>query len=255
MTKLVGILNITPNSFSNEGQNLRPEQVITKVSELFAQGADYVDIGAEATSYGVELITHQQEWERLLPVLSNIRPEQISIDTYHHETAAKAIDMGYGFISDVSGGKSDEMLKIIAANPQVKYVLMHSLVLPANRDVRVKNVQEIYTWAEQNIERCLKFAIHLNQIIFDPGLGFTTHPEQSLQVIKTCEDLKRFGVESYIGHSRKTVFETLTNYPPAQRDIETLAASLYMWNKVDYLRVHNVEMHARSAKVWDRLIV
>lgn len=253
MTKLVGILNITPNSFSDGGSSLIPTNATNKINHLFNQGADYVDIGAEATSYGVQLLTHEQEWERLHPVLSNINSNNISIDTYHPQTAAKAIELGFAFINDVSGG-SDEMFAIIAKNPHVKYVLMHSLVLPANRDVRVTSIKEIYEWAERNIEKCLSAGISLEQIIFDPGLGFTTHPEQSLEIIKTCSTLKKFGVQTYIGHSRKTVFETLTTLPPHERDIETLTASLFMYGKVDYLRVHNVEIHARAFKVWDRLV-
>ncbi|MFI4983642.1 MAG: dihydropteroate synthase [Rickettsiales bacterium] len=253
MTKLVGILNITPNSFSDSGQNYSPSDALAKINQLFTQGADYVDIGAEATSYGAQLLTHEQEWARLEPILTQIKPDRISIDTYHPQTAAKAIAMGFTFINDVAGGKT-EMLKVIAAHTHVKYVLMHSLVVPADRNIRVKNISEVYSWAEANIERCLSMGIKPHQIIFDPGLGFTTHPEQSLQIIKSCTELKKFGVATYIGHSRKTVFETLTSLPPSERDIETLAASLYMFGKVDYLRVHNVEMHARAFKVWDRLM-
>ncbi len=179
--------------------------------------------------------------------------KNISIDSYHYETISRAVDLGYNYINDVSGGKDERTLKLIAANPHVKYVLMHCLVLPANRDVRIKEVADIYSWAKANIDRCLALGIKKEQLIFDPGLGFTTYPKQSLEVIKNCELLKQFGVETYIGHSRKTVFEEITPLPPAERDLETVTASLYMYGKVDYIRVHNVEMHRRAFNVWSNL--
>ncbi len=254
MTKIVGILNFTPNSFSQDGKLGDVTAAIKYIEKLFTDGADIVDIGAEATSYGAKPLTSNEEWERLQPLLLKAPREKVSIDSYHYETIRKAIDLGYNFINDVSGGKDERILKLIAANPHVKYVLMHCLVLPANRDVRIKEVSEVYSWAKTNIERCLEFGINREQLVFDPGLGFTTHPKQSLEIIKNCELLKRFGVETYIGHSRKTVFEEITPLPPAERDLETVAASLYMYDKVDYIRVHNVEMHRRAFNVWSNLV-
>ncbi len=253
MTKIVGILNFTPNSFSQDGILGDTTSALKYLEKLFLDGADMVDIGAEATSYGAKLLTADEEWERLQPLLLKAPRENISIDSYHYETIRKSIDLGYNFINDVSGGKDERILKLISANPHVKYVLMHCLALPANRDIRIKEVSDIYSWAKINIERCLEFGIKRDQLIFDPGLGFTTYPKQSLEVIKNCELLKRFGVETYIGHSRKTVFEEITPLPPAERDLETVAASLYMYGKVDYIRVHNVEMHRRAFNVWSNL--
>lgn len=253
MTKIVGILNFTPNSFSQDGILGNTLVALKYLEKLFADGADMVDIGAEATSYGAKPLTPDEEWERLEPLLLEAPKKNISIDSYHYKTISRAIDLGYSFMNDVSGGKDDRILKLIAANQHVKYVLMHCLVLPANRDVRIKEVADIYSWAKINIDRCLALGIKKEQLIFDPGLGFTTYPKQSLEVIKNCELLKQFGVETYIGHSRKTVFEEITPLPPAERDLETVAASLYMYGKVDYIRVHNVEMHRRAFNVWSHL--
>jgi dihydropteroate synthase len=254
MTKIVGILNFTPDSFSQDGKLGNVESALKYIDKLFTDGADIIDIGAEATSYGATLLTADEEWDRLKPLLEQAPKENISIDTYHFETAQKAIDLGYSVINDVSGGRDERMLKLIATNQHVKYVLMHCLMLPANRDVRIKQVNEIYTWAKTNIEKCIALGIKKEQLVFDPGLGFTTYPQQSLNVIKNCELLKQFGVETYIGHSRKTVFEEITPLPPSERDLETVAASLYMFGKVDYLRVHNVEMHRRAFNVWSNLV-
>lgn len=254
MTKIVGILNITDNSFSDETRYNSTDTALARYDELLLEGADYIDIGAEATSYGVHLLTHEQEWQRLAPVLTSIHEkDKVSIDTYHPETAQKAIDLGYSFINDVSGGRDERMLKIIAATPHVKYVLMHCLVLPADRNIRIKNTAEMYLWAEKNIRKCLDAGINQSQLIFDPGLGFTTYPQQGFEIIKHCEKLKKYNVATYIGHSRKSIFDKTTALQPKDRDVETLACSIYMYGKVDYLRVHNVTMHTRALKVWQQL--
>jgi len=253
MTKIVGILNITPDSFSNDGLQSSPSSAIMRVNELFEWGADIIDIGAESTAYNATLLTHEQEWSRLECVLKNIPTKNISIDTYHHNTAKKCIGLGVDMINDVTGGKDDKMLELIAKNPHVKYIIMHNIKIPADRNFRIKSVSEIYDWAKANIQRCLDFGINKEQLIFDPGLGFTTYPKEAFEVIKNCQDLRALGVPSYIGHSRKSCFENVTNLAPEQRDLETTIASVYMYNKVDYLRVHNVEMHKRAFIVWSQL--
>lgn len=254
MTKIVGILNVTDDSFSEVEHTSSPKSALLKFENLLQSGADYVDIGAESTSYGATPLTHEQEWSRLEPVLKVIsQKNKVSIDTYHPETAAKAIDMGYSFINDVTGGKSDKMLQTISKNEHVDYVMMHNIKVPADRDFRIKDISEIYDWGKINIKRALDFGIKKEKIIFDPGLGFTTNPKEAFEIIKSPEKLKELGVKTYIGHSRKSIFEDITKLPPSQRDIETTICSLHMLNKVDYLRVHNVEMHVRAIKTFSML--
>lgn len=253
MTKIVGILNITPNSFSNDGLENDSKTISERVNKLFEDGADIIDIGAESTAYGAIPLTAKQEWDRLEEPLKNISPNNVSLDTYHYQTATKAIDLGVDMINDVSGGRDDKMLKLIAKNPHVKYVIMHNIKIPADRNFRIKDISEISDWADKNIKRCLDFGINKEQLVFDPGIGFTTHPKESFEVIKNCSSLRDLGIPSYIGHSRKSCFENITNLPPEQRDIETTIASVYMFGKVDYLRVHNVQMHKRAFNVWSQL--
>jgi dihydropteroate synthase len=250
MTKIVGILNVTENSFSDGGRYNKEDVAIRRVIELFDQGADIVDIGAQSTSYGAEIMPYEDEWDLLSNILENCANTNISVDTYNYQTAAKAIYKGVGMINDVSGGHSDDMLRLMADNANVKYVAMFSLVLPADKGIRVAAVEEVYSWCEYIISRCRRFGIKKDQLILDPGIGFSTNPEQSLAVIKHVGKLKKHGYPIMIGHSRKSFLEKVTDYPPAERDIETLAASIFMnMNEVDYVRVHNVDWHNRAFNV------
>jgi dihydropteroate synthase len=253
MTKLVGILNYTENSFSDGRKFNKLENALEHLEKLINDGADIIDIGAQSTSYNAPLMGHQQEWEKLEPLLRLVASPQISVDTFNFETAAKAIRMGVGYINDVNGGKDKNMLNLLADNPHVKYICMFSLVLPAHNEVRIKSYGEVLTWAEKQIDVCLNAGIRPHQLILDPGIGFSTGADNSFLVIKNVAELKKFGFPVMIGHSRKSFFNMLSssNFPPAERDIETVAASIYMFQKeVDYLRIHNVEMHKRSLSVF-----
>jgi dihydropteroate synthase len=255
MTKIIGILNYTKNSFSDGGEYNNIDDAMAKIEGLFQQGADLVDIGACATSYGAQLQTVDEEWGALNDLLKQISHLNISLDTYHYETMRRAIDLGITYINDVSGGKDSRILELITANPHVNYICMYSLVLPADKNVRVKSVDEIYDWARGKIDECKKYEIADERIIIDPGVGFVTNAEQSIEVIKNVDRLQKLGAKICIGHSRKSFFQAVTNYPPQERDIETLAASLYMLSKkVDNVRVHNVEMHKRAFKVFSSLL-
>ena len=255
MTKIIGILNYTANSFSDGGNYNSLDGATERVQKLLQQGADIVDIGASATSYGAKLNTEMEEWHRLRPLLDKIDLKNVSIDTYHYSTMKNAIDLGVLYINDVSGGKDKRILKLISVHPDVHYICMYSLCLPADKSVRVKSVNEIYNWTESKIDECKKYGISNKRIIIDPGIGFTTNAEQSLEVLKNIERLQDFGVKICVGHSRKSFLESMTNYPPEERDIETVATSLYMLLKnVDYIRVHNIEMHQRAFKVFYNLL-
>jgi dihydropteroate synthase len=252
MAKLLGILNATSNSFSDGGKYATPQAAIERVKELFHQGADVVDIGAASTSYGVKLIPHEEEWEILEPILAEMASSKISVDTYQHKTAEKAIELGVGYINDVSFGLNKNMLSAVAGS-DAKYILMFSLVLPANKSTRVKDILEIEQAFERKLEECVNAGIKLEQIIIDPGIGFGTTPAQSFEVIQNVDRFKRFGAEILIGHSRKSFFEMVTDYSPIERDLETLVTSLYLKDKVDYLRVHNIHWHKRAFKLANML--
>lgn len=246
-TKLMGILNVTPNSFSDGGSFDSSEKALIHFNKLIEDGADLIDIGAQSTSYGAEILSPENEWDRLKDILIKIENKSVvSIDTFNLETMKNAYDLGYRIFNDVKAGHSEEVLKFISENNDITYIAMFSLVIPADKNVRINSLDEINIWANAFLEKAQKFGIEKDRIILDPGVSFVTNPSQSLELLSNPDFFDSMGCKTLFGHSRKSFFETMTKLPPKDRDIETLAASLHMYGKVDYLRVHNVEIHKRA---------
>lgn len=256
--QLVGILNVTPNSFSDGGQFMSVESAMQQALHLIHSGAEIIDIGAESTAPGAPLLTSDTEWTRLVPVLTAINAvknysvvvPKISVDTRHADIAAKAFDLGADWINDVTGLK-DPAMRDLVASTKVDCVVMHHLsipvsserVLPRNQDP----VKLVYEWAARHFDDLEKAGVARNKMIFDPGIGFGKTPEQSFMLIKHVEVFTKLGARILVGHSRKSFFSLFTQSPSQERDVETLATTLYLASQpVDYLRVHNVEMSARG---------
>lgn len=255
-TNIVGIVNITNNSMSKDGLLGDNDLIISRINEFIDEGADFVDLGAEATSYGVKPLSADQEWERLEPVLTKIDESiksKVMIDTYHAKNVGRAMELGFNMFNDVSGGRDPEYIRHIASNDNAKYVMMHSTSLPANKSMRIKTLDQMYEWFDRKIPQVLEMGVKKEQLVIDPGLGFTMHPQESFELLTNLEKLKSYGYPVYIGHSRKTTFDSLTNIPPQERDLETVVTSLFLYEKVDFLRVHNIPMHSRALNVWNEL--
>ena len=246
---LVGIINITPDSFSDGGVNYSPQKAIDAIKELIGQGAKIVDIGAESTRPNAIEITPAEEWARLEPVLKK-RAEFnaiISVDTRYAETAKKSLEYGVNWINDVSGFSSPRMIEVIR-NSDCKLVVMHSLSVPADKLVVMPEnadvVTEIFAWAENRIKNLEDAGIHKDRIIFDVGIGFGKTPRQSQILIKNIRKFKELGVALFVGHSRKS-FLGAKNIEDA--DQKTLEISKFLRDSgVDYLRVHNVKLHEKA---------
>lgn len=265
MPQLVGIINVTPDSFSDGGQFLQAEKALEQACYLMHSGAEILDIGAESTAPNAPLLTSQMEWSRLQPVLAAIRQTRnnfiiapkISIDTRHAETAKKALVMGVDWINDVTGLQDPAMREIVAISGS-DCVVMHHVSIPASREQVLPRggdvVKEIYEWGAKHLERLEKAGISRHKIIFDPGIGFGKAPEQSLELIRQAGIFEKLGTRLLVGHSRKSFFSLFTPYPSSERDMETLATTLYLARQpVDYLRIHNVEMCARGLRVMKAL--
>ncbi len=261
MAKIVGILNVTHNSFSDGGEYLDLDSSFAQYQKLKLDGADIVDIGAISTAYGADLLDADLEKKRLEPLLNKIKKEYgdlsfISIDTFRPEIAEFCINLGVRMINDVSGGVDHKMLDVISKNSHVLYVCMCSLEVPANKERRIESLEKLYEYAIFITERAIARNVAREQIILDPGIGFVSGPELSIEVIKNIKLFKKIGLPLYVGHSRKSflVGAKSAKYAYMKKDPETLAASLYMLiNGVDYLRVHNVEMHVNAIKVFSEL--
>lgn len=257
-TKLIGILNITPDSFSDGGHYMSASHALLQTQKLIDDGASVIDIGAESTRPGATPLTAQEEWQRLEIVLPEIiqllqgTEVQLSVDTYHPETADRALALGVDIINDVSGCVGT-MPHVLAAY-DAPIILMHNMGIPADKNCLAEvcdPVKEVYVWAEQKLEQLEKENIARKRIILDPGIGFGKNADQSLALLRGIDAFKALGVPLCIGHSRKSFLAGFSAYPAADRDTETLAVSLYLaQHGVDYLRVHDVEKHHRALTVF-----
>ncbi|MBA3661360.1 MAG: dihydropteroate synthase [Gammaproteobacteria bacterium] len=261
--QLMGILNVTPDSFSDGGQFVQVDVAVQHALELVKAGAEIIDIGAESTSPRAQALTAQEEWTRLEPVLKAIAlikkdfllPPLISIDTRHAEVAEKALAYSIDWINDVSGLDHVRMREIVR-EAKITCVIMHHLMLPERRDCVLPRdqdpIQALLAWGQQRLALLLEFGLTQDQLIFDPGIGFGKMAEQSLEVIKHIPAFKQLGTKILIGHSRKTFLSLFSKEPFANRDIETATLSLYLAQQgVDYLRIHQPETTARALKVMD----
>lgn len=263
MTQLVGILNLTPDSFSDGGNYTSAERAIEQADALMEAGADIIDIGAESTRPGAIPLTEAEEWQRLEPVLTVLCNQglPISLDSYHPGNIIKALDLGIAWVNDVTGFTNPLMLEAISHAPkerELRIVLMHNLGIPAN-PTKLLPLQEdpvalVFAWAEARIADLTGQGIDKDQIIFDPGIGFGKNATQSLTLIKRIKEFHTLGVELLVGHSRKSCFSVLTNVSPGARDPETYTASVYLAGcGVQFLRVHDVDGNARALKVFSYL--
>lgn len=257
--ELVGIINFTPDSFS-ESENIKNvEQAIEIALKMVQNGATVLDIGAESTRPGATLLTAEQEWKRVSPLLKELKeelsklhyPPQISIDTRHWEVAKEATLLGVDWINDVSGLDQKEMISVVKES-NVKVIVMHHLDIPPNPHHTLPNhldpIDLIYKWGKRRFLNLYEQGISPTQIIFDPGIGFGKSPLQSFQIISKLHQFFDLNVPILLGHSRKSFLNLVTNKPYFDRDLETSILSFYLSSKnhVNYLRVHNIETNREA---------
>ena len=250
-TQIMGILNITTNSFSDGGKYFEFEESIKHLHQLIQDGADIIDIGAESTKPYSNAIPAEKQLEKLIPVLKYIKGNNInipiSIDTRSAETAQKCIELGANIINDVSGFDYDEkMPDIIAQNPHIKIILQHSKGTPENMQdspYYENLIDEIYTNLKFKVDLAISAGIKKENIIIDPGIGFGKTKENNLEIIRRWKEFKTIGCPVLIGLSRKSML----GMPDAgnnEKDIYTLALNSILINQnIDYIRVHNVKLH------------
>lgn len=247
-TQIMGILNLTPDSFSDGGELLDSQSIIKKADFMISQGVTVLDLGAESTRPGATPIDAKEEMTRLGSSIRELseRDTIISVDTRHPETASWALEQGAHWINDVSGLTNPEMIKL-AQSSSKDFVFMHNLGIPANPNIFLPSDEDpvlvIKDWAKKQIET---LGIPKNRLIFDPGIGFGKGPKQSIEILKRISEFKDLGLRILVGHSRKSFLRLFTMAPaPKDRDAETLTVSKYLANEgVDYLRVHDVVLHA-----------
>lgn len=250
-TKLMGVLNLTENSFSDGGLYYEYDDAIKHLKKLIKDGADIIDIGAESTKPYSEPVEVEEQLDKLLPILKYVEEKKIetpiSIDTRSSKVARICIQYGAKIINDVSGFDYDEqMIDVIAQNSHVKIILQHSLGTPENMQenpIYSNLMDEIYCSLHNKVQLALSRGIKKENIIIDPGIGFGKTRKDNFEILKRWQELNGIGCPVLIGVSRKS----LLNMPKStneEKDIYTLALdSILISQKVDYLRVHNVKLH------------
>lgn len=258
----MGILNVTPDSFSDAGVHAHWSAVERSVDSMVDAGVHIIDVGGESTRPGAFPVEEGEEWHRIHPVLvklgeklgsSPVRP-LISVDSRHHRVAERALHWGADMINDVSGLTSPAMMAI-ARESEAHWVAMHSLSIPASREITIAPdrdaVEEVSGWLRGRLDAWDACNLDLRRIIFDPGIGFGKTSLQSLELLRNVDRFAAFGLRLLIGHSRKSFMERIVHAPPAGRDLETIGASLKLCEQgADILRVHDVPSHARAYMGW-----
>ncbi len=252
-TKLVGILNLTPDSFSDGGKFNSLELALAQVQKMIDGGADIIDIGAESTRPSAVKISADEEWLRLEKILPEIvalvkkssRRIKTSIDSYHFETLQKSYDLGVDIINDVRG-LSDRKIIDFVAKSGAETVLMHFEKVQAIPQSLVNFhfnlIPEMLSWFEEKIANLTKIGVKKSQLVLDPGIGFGKDAQQSIRILKNIESFKVFDLPIYVGHSKKSFLEEVKIC--GDRAEKTLVISKYLIAKnVDFLRVHDVSSH------------
>jgi dihydropteroate synthase len=273
-TYVMGILNVTPDSFSGDGLIARGDAVsvsIEQARQFLEGGADILDIGGESTRPGSEALTAETEMERVLPVihaLARAFPDALlSIDTYKASVAEAAIQAGARMVNDVWALRADPDLATVVAKSGVPVILMHNRSNPVSVEVRAQ-LGNAYIGAEYDdlladIQRELLDSVRLAQqagvaddrIILDPGIGFGKTVEHNLELIRRLDEIRALGYPVLMGPSRKSFIGYTLDLPPDQRVEGTAAAvCVGITRGADIVRVHDVEYMTRVAKMTDALI-
>lgn len=254
--KIMGILNVTPDSFSDGGNYFDTDSAVRQGISLFENGADIIDIGGESTRPGAEEVDFEAEISRVVPVIQKLREQchatPISIDTTKYEVAKAALEAGANIINDISGLTFDERLADLAAQYNATLILMHIQGKP-----RTMQQNPTYTDVVEDVFQWLKKQINLAQskgvkdIIADVGIGFGKTLEHNITLLKEHDRFLELGVPLLLGISRKSfIGKALAIDNPVERDLPTvLIHSLLLDKNIDIIRVHNIQLHKTLNKI------
>lgn len=273
-TYVMGILNVTPDSFSGDGIITKGDAVEVAVEQarnFLACGADILDVGGESTRPGSAPVNADEEMERVIPIvraLKNNFPEAIlSIDTYKAQVAEEAIRAGAQIINDVWGLRADDGLALIAAKYKTPVILMHNRSNPASVEIREKFgnayigaeyenlIEDVKRELLNSVELARKAGVAESHIVLDPGVGFGKTREHNLELIDRLNEIRELGYPILLGTSRKSFIGFTLNLPADQR-VEGTAATVAVGitRGADIIRVHDVKEMARVAKMTDAIV-
>src|SRR5690349_14330754 len=273
-TYVMGILNVTPDSFSGDGILSKGDAVqaaVEQAREFLSNGADILDVGGESTRPGSQPVGAEEELERVTPVIQEIVKEfpdaLISIDTYKARVAQSAFDAGAQILNDVWGLRADPALATVAAVAHVPVILMHNRSNPASVEVREQLGNAYLGSAYENliedvrrellvsVDLAAKSGVEESRIILDPGIGFGKTREHNLELINRLDEIRALGFPVLLGPSRKSFIGFTLDLPADQRVEGTAATvSVGITRGADIIRVHDVKEMARVAKMTDAIV-
>jgi len=258
---VMGVLNVTPDSFSDAGEAFEPARAVERALAMESEGADLIDVGAESTRPGAGPIDEVEEWRRLEPVLEGLAGRlriPLSIDTYRAETARRAFDAGAVIVNDISGLTYDARLGDVVAERGAALILMHTR--GRSRDMyleaRYENVTaEVTRELQRGVERAIGRGVAWDQVIIDPGLGFAKKPAHSMTTLAHLDAFAALGRPILSGPSRKSFLTFATGpLPPGERDWATAAAvTASVIGGAHIVRVHRVAEMVQVVRVADAI--
>jgi len=260
-TYIMGILNVTPDSFSDGGNFLKVEDAVRRGIKMAEEGADIIDVGGESTRPGSDPATIEEELSRVIPVIEALSKEldiPVSIDTYKSEVAKKALEAGAEMINDISALRFDPKMKEVAAEYKVPIVLMHIKGTPKNmqenpyyEDV----IKEITEYLKESIQMAKNGGVQEENIIIDPGIGFGKRLEDNLNILKNLKKFSILNCPILVGPSRKSFIGKILDLPVEERLEGSLAAlAVSIMNGANIVRVHDVKESKRVAGLVDAIL-
>ena len=252
---LMGILNITPDSFSDGGAYTTIDEALKKAEKMVEEGASIIDIGGESTRPGHVKIRDQEEMERVIPVIEKVKKEidvAVSLDTYKYEVAREGILAGADMINDIWGLKWDQRLAGLVAKEKVACCLMHNRDLPCSEDFENQFIRDM----EASLDLAGKAGIARDKIILDPGVGFGKTYQQNLWILNHLEIMKQWNLPILLGTSRKSVIGITLGTPVSERVEGSIATTVLGRQKgASIFRVHDVEANGRALKMTDAILI
>lgn len=259
-TYVMGILNVTPDSFSEKGAFFDRDAAFRKGMEMVEEGADIIDIGGESTRPGAEPVSLEDELKRVIPVIERLASRvnlPLSIDTYKAEVAKKALDAGADLINDISGLRFDPTMADVAASYNAPVVIMHIKGTPLDMHVSPTYqslIREVIEYLKESINIAEAAGVSSNNIVIDPGIGFGKTLEHNLTIMKNLEALKALGKPILIGTSRKSFIGKITGADVEDRTIGTAATlSIGIMKGANIVRVHDVREGVQAVKMADAI--
>lgn len=249
-TLVMGILNVTPDSFSDGGRSARPDDALANARRLVSEGADMLDVGGESTRPGHTPVPAEDEWARIAPVLAPLAAESgvpISVDTYKASVARRALEAGAAIVNDVWGFSHDPDMVKVVADFDAAAIVMHNRT---EVDERLDIIADMLAFFERTLERADKAGVKRERLVLDPGIGFGKSFPQNLSAIRRLGELRVLGLPLLLGTSRKSLIGKVIETTPAERLPGTIASNVIgMMEGVEIIRVHDVAAHVQAARV------